>query len=227
MPLISDPAHGTHFGLTGQRGPTPAELKAVQDACEGGTNLMRHCRQCRADAVGLLCEDRGQDFSLASIPHDIAYDPTKREAYRAIVARERDDHRAAKHEAGAALRAAGSSARILVAVATQGGGRINQHFGHAKEFQVYEASSSGVKFIGHRKVSDQYCGGGDAALEAVIQALDGVEIVLCAKIGECPQDKLGAAGLKVIDDWAYEYIETAIGKHYASEYGTQQQALRA
>ena len=37
----------------GQRGPTAAELKAVQDACEGGANLMRHCRQCRADAVGL------------------------------------------------------------------------------------------------------------------------------------------------------------------------------
>ena len=227
MPLISDPAHGTHFGLTGQRGPTPAELKAVQDACEGGANLMRHCRQCRADAVGLLCEDRGRDFSLASIPQNITYDPTKREAYRAIVARERDDHRAAKHEAGAALQATGSAARILVAVATQGGGRVNQHFGHAKEFQVYEASSDGVKFIGHHKLADQYCGGGDAALDAVIQALAGVAIVLCAKIGECPQEKLEAAGLKVVDDWAYEYIETAIGEYYASQYGTPQLALRA
>ena len=25
MPLISDPAHGTHFGVTGQRGPSPAD----------------------------------------------------------------------------------------------------------------------------------------------------------------------------------------------------------
>ncbi|MFY9990130.1 MAG: nitrogenase cofactor biosynthesis protein NifB, partial [Rhodoplanes sp.] len=126
MPLISDPAHGTHFGLTGQRGPTPAELQAVQDACEGGANLMRHCRQCRADAVGLLCQDRGQDFPISSIPEDIIYDPTKREAYRAVIARERDDHRQAKHAAAAALRDAESSARILVAVATQGGGRVNQ-----------------------------------------------------------------------------------------------------
>ncbi len=30
MPLISDPAHGTHYGLTGQRGPTAMELKALQ-----------------------------------------------------------------------------------------------------------------------------------------------------------------------------------------------------
>ncbi len=35
MPLISDPAHGTHFGLTGQRGPTAMELKALQDKLEG------------------------------------------------------------------------------------------------------------------------------------------------------------------------------------------------
>src|SRR5207342_1188669 len=87
MPLISDPAHGTHFGLTGQRGPTPPELKAAQDACTGGAKLMRHCRQCRADAVGLLGEDRGQDFVLASLPETIAYDPAKRDAYRAVIAR--------------------------------------------------------------------------------------------------------------------------------------------
>src|SRR5674476_1582056 len=64
MPLISDPAHGTYFGLTGQREPRHSELKALQDACAGGANLMRHCRQCRADAVGLLGEDRGQEFTM-------------------------------------------------------------------------------------------------------------------------------------------------------------------
>jgi nitrogen fixation protein NifB len=58
MPLISAPEHGTVFGLTGQRGPTAQELKALQDSCEGEMNMMRHCRQCRADAVGLLGEDR-------------------------------------------------------------------------------------------------------------------------------------------------------------------------
>ena len=35
MPLISDPAHGTHFGLTGQRGPSAMELKALQDSLDG------------------------------------------------------------------------------------------------------------------------------------------------------------------------------------------------
>jgi len=68
LPLISEPEHGTYFGLTGQRGPTAKELKALHDACEvtdgpGAMQIMRHCRQCRADAVGMLGADEGESFS--------------------------------------------------------------------------------------------------------------------------------------------------------------------
>lgn len=230
MPLISDPAHGTHFGLTGQRGPTHAELKQLQDACAGGANLMRHCRQCRADAVGLLAEDRGQEFNLARLPDEVVYDPTKRHSYREVVARERGDHVAAKKEAVAELGAARSDARILVAIATKGGGRINQHFGHAREFLTYEASAEGVNFVGHRRVDDAYCKGGfgeDATLDGTLVALAGVEIVLCAKIGDCPKDQLAAAGIKVSDEWAYDYIETAIASYYARAHGVGPLALSA
>ncbi|RKT10389.1 NifZ domain-containing protein [Paraburkholderia sp. RAU2J] len=59
MPMISDPEHGTYFGLHGQRGPTARELKAVHDACKGGANLMRHCRQCRADGRPLPISNDG------------------------------------------------------------------------------------------------------------------------------------------------------------------------
>ena len=230
MPLISDPAHGTHFGLTGQRGPKHSELKALQDACAGGANLMRHCRQCRADAVGLLGEDRGQEFTMDQLPDEISYDPSKREAYRVVVARERNDHVAAKQDARLTLGTADSDACILVAIATKGGGRVNQHFGHAKEFQVYEASPAGVAFIGHRKVDDAYCRGGfgeDATLDSVISTLEGIDIVLCSKIGDCPKQQLECAGIRVSDEWAYEYIESAISAHYAREYVVAPQALRA
>jgi len=43
--------------------PTAQELKTLQDSCEGEMNMMRHCRQCRADAVGLLGEDRSAEFT--------------------------------------------------------------------------------------------------------------------------------------------------------------------
>ena len=224
MPLISDPAHGTHYGLTGQRGPTAMELKALQDELEGGAKLMRHCRQCRADAVGLLGEDRGQEFTLDQLPETVTYDASKREAYREIVAKERGDHVEAKQAAVAAVKDVAAEAKLLVAVATKGGGRINEHFGHAKEFQVYEAGPKGITFVGHRKVETQYCEGGwgeDATLDSVIRALEGVEVVLCAKIGDCPKGMLTAAGIRATDAYGFDYIETAIGALYAAEYGVE------
>jgi nitrogen fixation protein NifB len=67
VPLISAPEHGTFYGLTGQRGPTAEELAALQAACGGDMRIMRHCRQCRADAVGLLGADRGAEFTLEAL----------------------------------------------------------------------------------------------------------------------------------------------------------------
>lgn len=229
MPVISDPAHGTHFGLTGQRGPEAVELKALQDSLGGGAKLMRHCRQCRADAVGLLGEDRGQEFTLDKLPDEVIYDAGKREAYREVVACERGDHVAAKSQAVAIVKAADSGKSLLVAVATKGGGRVNEHFGHSKEFQVYEASPRGISFIGHRKV-EQYCLGGrgaDATLDGVIAALERIDIVLCAKIGDCPKDRLAEAGIRATDVYGYDYIETAISALYAAEFGVEPMAATA
>ncbi|MGX7877047.1 nitrogenase cofactor biosynthesis protein NifB [Mesorhizobium sp. ORM6] len=229
MPLISDPAHGTHYGLTGQRGPNAMEMKALQDRLEGGAKLMRHCRQCRADAVGLLGEDRGQEFTLGHIPRELSYDASKREAYRELVADERRDHLAATSEAVGAMKTASSGKSLLIGVATRGGGRVNEHFGHAKEFKVYEASTRGINFVGHRKV-EQYCLGGwgeKATLDGVIAALEGVDVVLCVKIGDRPKEQLAAAGIRATDAYGHDYIETAIAAIYAAEFGVQALAATA
>ena len=212
MPLISDPAHGTHFGLTGRRGPKPSELKGLQDRLGGGAALMKHCRQCRADAVGLLGEDRNAEFAEDRAEAEPpVVDPVKRQAYRRLVARERADRRAAAAEAAAHLIAAASDDSLLVAVCTRGSGRVNQHFGHAGEFQIYEVDRSGVRLIGHRRAG-HYCQGGDGddvVLEHTIAALDGVRVVLAAKIGRCPRDRLAEAGITVFEDFAGQYIEPA------------------
>ncbi|WP_095590423.1 nitrogenase cofactor biosynthesis protein NifB [Actibacterium ureilyticum] len=223
MPLISDPAHGTVFGLNGQRGPTAAELKELQDACAGGANLMKHCRQCRADAVGLLGEDRGQEFTMDQVPEQVTYDPSKREAYREWVAEERGERRAAAQEARTETAAAVTSDAdaMLIAVATKGGGRINQHFGHATEFQIFEVDAQGVRFVTHRRC-DNYCVGGygeEDKLELVIKTLEGIDTILCAKIGDCPREDLAAAGIEAIQDYAYDYIETAVSAVYRARMG--------
>jgi nitrogen fixation protein NifB len=206
MPLISDPAHGTHFGLSGQRGPTPIELAAVQDRLEGGAKLMRHCRQCRADAVGLLGEDMGEDFALDKIEEDPVFDPKVRELYMSVVDQERADRQAAESHARS-----GAGKPLLVAVATKGGGRINQHFGHAREFQLLEVDGQSVRFLGIRR-ADNYCKGGfgeEETLDAIVKALEGVSVVLVARIGDCPRQTLADAGIAVIDDYAHEFIEAS------------------
>ena len=210
MPLISAPEHGTVFGLSGQRGPTAQELKALQDECAGEMNMMRHCRQCRADAVGLLGEDRSAEFSTDKVmAMEVRYDTDARTAYQARVEIERQALVSARQEELAALAGENSGIKVLVAVATKGSGRVNEHFGHAKEFQVYELSTAGAKFVGHRRV-DLYCQGGygeEESLAMIIRAINDCHAVFVAKIGGCPKADLKEAGIDPVDEYAGEYIE--------------------
>jgi nitrogen fixation protein NifB len=108
---------------------------------------------------------------------------------------------------------------VLMAVATKGNGVINEHFGHASEFLIYEASSDGVRFIGHRKTKP-YCEGGDScgegesALDVTLRVLAGCEVVLCSKVGYEPWGPLEAAGIQPNGEHAMEVIEEAILKVY-------------
>ena len=214
MPLISAPEHGTHFGLTGQRGPNPKELKSLQDKCaDSNMKMMRHCRQCRADAVGLLGEDRSQEFTkdkfMEMAPE---YNLETRQEVHAAIEQHKEELKAAKEKVKAAKKIA--SPKVLVAVATKGGGLVNQHFGHAKEFMIYEVDANEAKFVGHRKI-DHYCQSGygeEATLDNIIQAISDCKAILVSKIGNCPQEELTKAGLKVVE--AYDVIEKVAREFY-------------
>ncbi|MBI5460679.1 MAG: nitrogenase cofactor biosynthesis protein NifB, partial [Gammaproteobacteria bacterium] len=220
MPLISAPEHGTVFGLNGQRGPSAQELKALQDSCSGEMNMMRHCRQCRADAVGLLGEDRSAEFTTEKVmAMDIDYDPTVRKAYQSLVEQEREQQVAAKQEELSSLASEHSVIKVLIAVATTGGGKINEHFGHATEFQIYEVGTGGCTFVGHRRV-DLYCQGGygeEDTLPTVIRAINDCVAVFVAKVGGCPRAELQAAGIDPVDRYAHEFIEQSV-LGYFKEY---------
>ncbi|MBK1721777.1 nitrogenase cofactor biosynthesis protein NifB [Thiocystis violacea] len=229
MPLIAEEEHGTFFGLMGQRGPTNAELQTLQDACAGDMAMMRHCRQCRADAVGMLGEDRGHEFTLDKI-ETMEIDYASAMARRAEVHAEIEANRAAQREQTGETFVSLSSLKrnlkpkseprpVLMAVATTGSGVINQHFGHAREFLVYEASAMDVRFIGARKVDlycsgDTTCGDAETALQKTIRTLEGCEVVLCAKIGYEPWGQLEAAGIAPNGEHAMEPIEEAVAAIY-------------
>jgi nitrogen fixation protein NifB len=204
-------------------------LKALQDSCEGEMNMMRHCRQCRADAVGLLGEDRSAEFTTQKIEAmaEVAYDAQGRRAYQEAVEGERASRIDARRAEQDQLRrlADTGSIRILIAVATKGQGKVNEHFGHAGEFQIYEAGAQGVKFIGHRRV-DHYCQGGygeEDILETVIRAINDCHAVFVAKIGGCPRDDLKKAGIDPVDKYAHQFIESS-AIAYFMEYVARVQA---
>jgi len=217
MPLIAEAEHGTFFGIMGQRGPTPDELMELQEACSGDMNMMRHCRQCRADAVGLLGEDRGAEFTLDKIDAmEIDYQAAmvmRKTVQEGILADMNEKRAAAAREAKPDIPA--GTRPVLIAVATSGQDLINQHFGHAKEFQIYQASPEGVKFMDHRKTElycsgDATCGEAESALANTIRSLAGCEVVLCAKIGYEPWELLEAAGIIPNGEHAMENIEAAV-----------------
>jgi nitrogen fixation protein NifB len=224
MPLIAEAEHGTFFGVMGQRGPTNDELMALQDECAGDMNMMRHCRQCRADAVGLLGEDRGEEFTMDKVEMmDIDYEAAmiKRKAVHEAIEADLEAKRNRSNEALVTLNGLNKTETrpVLMAVATAGGGVINQHFGHATEFLIYEASATDVRFVSHRKV-ELYCSGGDTCgdaettLEKIIRTLEGCEVVLCSKIGFEPWGMLEQAGIQPNGEHAMEPIEEAVAAVY-------------
>lgn len=225
MPLISEAEHGTFFGITGQRGPTNAELEALQDACAGDMNMMRHCRQCRADAIGLLGEDRGAEFSLEKVERMVI--DTEAALVRRVETRQAILEELASRRAARAPHAEGDNVIALerkpvpqgrpvrFAIATAGNGLVNEHFGHAREFLVYEVDAESIHFVGHRKAAkycngEEDCGDTDTVMARTIENLSDCEVLLCSRIGIDPWHKLEAAGIHPNSEHAMEPIDDAL-----------------
>jgi nitrogen fixation protein NifB len=228
MPLISKPEFGTKFGLDGVPSATHKQLMKAQEACDVNVKMMRHCRQCRADAVGLLGEDRSDEFfkesfvekSFEELSHHYNLNQrmkthenieTWRRALRAANGRVLQEEALDKH----ALSSTGETK--LIAVTTRGNGLINDHFGSAKEFLIYEAGDKAIKFLMHRKVEKAYCMGkegcdGTYPIDEIKQTLQDCDLLLTQKIGECPQKELNSIQLTCDESFADEPIEISVLK---------------
>ena len=164
--------------------------------------------------MGLLGEDRSQEFTKEKFMQmETTYNLEARQAVHAGIAQFKAELETAKAKVKASQTVT-ASPKVLVAVATKGGGLVNQHFGHAKEFMIYEVDATAIRFVGHRKVA-QYCQGGygeEASLEGVINTVADCQAVLAAKVGPCPQKELEKAGLQVVE--AYDVIETVVREFY-------------
>jgi predicted Fe-Mo cluster-binding NifX family protein len=101
---------------------------------------------------------------------------------------------------------------VLVAVATKGDGQINEHFGHADSFAIYEVAASGIRFIEQRLV-EHYCQGGygdEDKRDAILRTLAGCAACFVARIGNGPSEKLAAAGIEAVGEYPYGAIEASL-----------------
>ncbi|NKN32613.1 nitrogenase cofactor biosynthesis protein NifB [Marichromatium bheemlicum] len=218
MPLIAAPEHGTFYGLMGQRAPRASELRALQTACAGEMAIMRHCKQCRADAVGMLGDDRSAEFTrerIATLEIDDDAALARRAATREAIERRRQAATPALVPVATLSPPRPTTRAARIAVASSDGRRVDQHFGQAERFLVYEVDEQGERLLDDRPLA-RYCNGAehcdedDDALAPALAALADCAMVLCARIGLTPWEGLEAAGIRPNGELAMSPIEQAL-----------------
>ena len=91
---------------------------------------------------------------------------------------------------------------MLIAVTSKDGININQHFGHAERFLIFEVNGSDV-LLKEEKTVERYCSYDEAhplrkhLLDAIADALKGCRAVVCSQIGQAPQLEMERLGIEV------------------------------
>lgn len=104
---------------------------------------------------------------------------------------------------------------ILMAVASKSGILVDQHFGHASEFHVYEYKNGIATFKEIRTIR-KYCDGvqdcddQEDKMNLILKAIEDCKAVLVMRIGEAPKERLLKKGIKVFT--TYDRIEISVIK---------------
>ncbi len=178
------------------------EIMAMRKLCGETMQQMYHCRQCRADAIGILGSDRSIEFKTCHEADTIT-----------------------RPEIGTSLSIAQLAEKeektFQVAVASKNGMLVDQHFGQVSEFYVYEYSHGNAVFKERRNI-EKYCNGkkecGDKEdkMESIINTIADCDAVIAMRIGESPKMILNQRGIRVFA--TYDRIEDSV-KKAAAELG--------
>ena len=172
IPLI--PVPGTRF--ENMPAPTPEQRKKLQDMCEVDIRQMRHCRFCRADAIGMLDNDRSSEF-----------------AHVTCGARETSEG----EPIGIQME---GKTRYRLAVATSNGKYVDQHFGQTNEFYLYDYKDGLITPAGKQR-TDPFLDEsmfGEAhrnKIERMVKSLKGADIILTSGFGDKAISEIMARGM--------------------------------
>ncbi len=104
---------------------------------------------------------------------------------------------------------------IRMAVASSNGAIIDQHFGQAEVFYVYDVDSEGAKEVGRRVVAENALAG-EGVRETIIRILADCKLLLAEKIGTGPRPMLAEAGIEPVDQYAHKEVLPSLADAYAS-----------
>ncbi len=101
-----------------------------------------------------------------------------------------------------------------VAVATTNRAFIDEHFGEADEFAVYDVGAGGPQFL-ETRVVEHYSRGEhviEDKREVALRALAGCEALFAARVGDGPSKKLLDVGIQPVDGYAQEPVDAALAQ---------------
>lgn len=103
-----------------------------------------------------------------------------------------------------------------IAVATSDDRKVDEHFGHAEGFTIYDVDAQGPRLLERREVAAHERGGEDRR-EAIYRMVDDCKIMLVAKIGAAPQEALAALGIEASDFHSGCNVEASLREVYAAK----------
>jgi len=171
LPLI--PVDGTKF--SNRRAPTPKERRELMDLCSIDAKMMRHCKQCRADAIGLLGEDRSQEFVMQG-SCQAGCGPSPENQMPITIDGSSDEP-------------------ILIAIASSDGNNIDRGFGNTEKFYIYSAKGENSTFLRTVDIDTDLQIAGTYHKEhliKVIESLKDCRIIIVKEIGPLPSKMLSA-----------------------------------
>ncbi|MBP2634679.1 MAG: nifB 4 [Firmicutes bacterium] len=176
MPFL--PAQGSVF--SGLPQTSMRDVNDMRTACAGELKQMTHCRQCRADAIGLLSQDISNEFRGCAAAQEVEQvEPVASKPVPFV-------------------------GNYKIAVTSKSDKLVDLHFGHAEEFRIYQVNNNRYELVETRRL-EKYCSGSadcdseDKRRKAILTALSDCDAVLTMRIGYQVQKHLLKRGVMAVE----------------------------
>lgn len=113
---------------------------------------------------------------------------------------------------------------LLIAVAGTEGGRIDKHFGQAEDFLIYRQGEQGPELAETRSVATHEQPGDEDRRDTICRMLADCRMLLVAKIGPVPQERLAGIGIEATDLYAGKDVLPIVAEMFAAKAAAQSAA---